>query len=46
MLSEKVISDFAKDGAVKLEGVFTEWVDVLREGIARNMANPSWRERT
>lgn len=46
MVSEQAISDFATDGAVKCEGVFTEWVDHLRQGIERNMANPSWRERT
>lgn len=46
MLSEQVIADFRSDGAVKLEGVFTDWVEHLRQGVERNMANPSWRERT
>lgn len=46
MLSDQVIADFASDGAVKLDGVFTDWVEHLRKGIDRNMENPSWRERT
>ena len=31
---------FRRDGVVHLEGVFADWVDVLRAGIERNMASP------
>jgi len=39
------IAAFQADGVLLLQGVFTEWVDTLRAGIERNMANPSWRVR-
>ncbi|MBR12800.1 MAG: phytanoyl-CoA dioxygenase [Acidimicrobiaceae bacterium] len=32
---------FAADGAVHLPGAFTDWVDVLRDGVDRNEADPS-----
>lgn len=31
---------FQRDGAVKLNGIFADWVDVIRAGIDRNMAEP------
>ena len=31
---------FALDGAVVLRGVFTDWVDVIAEGIEANLASP------
>ena len=31
---------FRRDGVAHLEGAFTEWVDVLRAGIERNMRSP------
>ncbi len=36
-----VIAAFERDGAVALKGYFADWVEVLRAGIARNMAEPS-----
>ena len=45
-VSQQQIDDFNRDGAVLLEGVFADWVDVLVDGIDWNMENPSWRERT
>ena len=40
------IERFHADGAIVLRGVFTDWVDTLREGVARNMAAPGPYERT
>ncbi len=40
-LAAQVVSEFQRDGAVAIRGVFSDWVDVLRAGIARNMADPS-----
>ena len=31
---------FRRDGVVHLEGVFADWVDVLRAGVERNMHSP------
>lgn len=45
-MENQIVADFARDGAVKLNGVFADWVEVLRAGLARNMASPSPRERT
>lgn len=35
-----LFSDFARDGAVVLRGLFADHVDALRDGIARNLADP------
>jgi ectoine hydroxylase-related dioxygenase (phytanoyl-CoA dioxygenase family) len=35
------IEDFRRDGACVLRGVFTGWVEKLRDGVARNLAEPS-----
>ena len=37
----ETIAAFERDGAVALKGYFADWVEVLRAGIARNMAEPS-----
>ena len=43
-LSESDITTFRRDGVVALRQVFaTEWLDLLRQGIDRNMAAPSPR---
>jgi ectoine hydroxylase-related dioxygenase (phytanoyl-CoA dioxygenase family) len=34
------IADYQCDGAIALRGIFTEWVEALRQGVARNMAEP------
>jgi ectoine hydroxylase-related dioxygenase (phytanoyl-CoA dioxygenase family) len=34
------IEHYKRDGAVVLRGVFNEWIDVIAEGIERNMASP------
>ena len=35
-----VADRFRRDGVVHLKGAFTEWLDVLRAGVERNMAAP------
>ncbi|MGB5556425.1 MAG: phytanoyl-CoA dioxygenase family protein [Paracoccaceae bacterium] len=40
MMTEDQIEAFHRDGAVVLRGVFADWVDVMAEGMARNMAEP------
>jgi len=45
-IDEAIVTDFQARGVVKIPGLFADWVDVLRAGIDRNMANPSERERS
>lgn len=40
-LSDQVVAEFRTQGATLLKGVFADWVDVLRDGVAANMANPA-----
>lgn len=40
-LTNGEIENFTRDGAVPLYGLFNDWVETLRAGIARNMAEPS-----
>ena len=40
LVSENDIAAYEQNGAVCLRGVFTEWVDTIAAGIARNMAEP------
>ncbi|MEM0991001.1 MAG: phytanoyl-CoA dioxygenase family protein [Pseudomonadota bacterium] len=39
-LDDATIRQFHEDGACVLRGVFADWVEVLRKGIAANMADP------
>lgn len=40
-VSEENIAEFRAKGATALRGVFADWVEVLRDGIAANMADPA-----
>lgn len=40
-LSPETRAAFQEDGVVVLRGLFTDWIEPLREGTARNMAEPS-----
>lgn len=40
IVDEDQRESFARDGACVLRGVFGEWVETLRAGVARNMAEP------
>jgi len=41
VLDSHTIEQFQTDGVTVLRGLFTQWVDVLREGIAVNIADPN-----
>jgi len=41
MITPDQIIDFQRDGVVLLRGAFDDWVDVMRQGVERNMAHPS-----
>lgn len=45
-MSETDIERFQADGAVVLRGVFRDWIEPLRAGVERNLAEPSPLERT
>ena len=40
MLTKDQIEAFKRDGAVMIPGLFADWVDDIRAGIDRNMAEP------
>ena len=40
MMTDDQISAFQRDGAVVVRGVFADWIDVMAEGVAANMAAP------
>ena len=40
LISSEAVQQFRKDGVTILRGVFTDWVDVLSEGIAANLRSP------
>ncbi|MEL7543731.1 MAG: phytanoyl-CoA dioxygenase family protein [Pseudomonadota bacterium] len=46
MIDATTIETFQAEGVVLLRGVFADWVETLRAGITRNMADPSPLERT
>jgi len=39
-VSDQQIADYRRDGAVLIKGLFAPWVETLRAGVARNMAEP------
>lgn len=39
-VSNETIEAFRRDGAVLIKGLWADWVEVLRAGVARNMADP------
>ena len=41
MITDTQIQEFQCDGVLLLKGAFTDWVDVMRAGVERNMAHPS-----
>ena len=40
-MSDVLVEDFQRDGVVVLRGVMADWVEVMRAGVTRNLANPS-----
>lgn len=45
-VDDRLVDEFQRDGVALLRGVFADWVEELRRGVKRNMAAPSWRERS
>ena len=45
-LPAETVETFRRDGVALIPGAFREWVEPLRAGIEKNIAAPSWRERT
>ena len=39
-IDDAIVERFRRDGVAHLDGVFTEWVEVLRAGVERNMRSP------
>src|SRR5262245_21306719 len=40
-VTDSDVAAFRADGAVLLRGFFSDWVETLRAGVARNIASPS-----
>ncbi len=40
MITETQVADFQRDGAIVVRGAFTDWLSVMEEGVAQNMAEP------
>ena len=39
-ITDQDIADFQRDGAVRLRGLFKDWVGIIEQGIERNMREP------
>ena len=46
LISEEDIATFERDGVVVLRNVFTDWMEPLREGVRKLMADPGPMERS
>ena len=40
------IQNFRRDGAILCKGIFSDWIESLRIGVDKLIANPSIRERS
>ena len=45
-VTEEMIAAYQRDGVVLVRGLWADWVDMLRAGVARNMANPTHQMAT
>ncbi len=39
-ISDQQIAEFARDGVVVIRGIFNGWIEALRRGVDRNIADP------
>lgn len=46
MITDAMVKAYQQDGAVLIPGLWADWVEPLRDGIARNMANPTHQMAT
>ena len=37
LVTAQMISDYQRDGVVLVKGLWADWIEVLRAGVARNM---------
>lgn len=40
-VTEEMVETYQRDGVVLIRGLWADWVEMLRAGVARNMANPT-----
>ena len=40
LITQADIDSYQRDGVVLIRGLFADWVDTLRAGVDRNMAEP------
>lgn len=45
-VTEDMVESYQRDGVVLIKGLWADWVEMLRAGIARNMANPTHQMAT
>lgn len=41
VVTDAMVADYARDGVVLVKGLFADWVEPLRAGVEKNMADPS-----
>lgn len=45
-VTDEMVADYQRDGVVLVKGLWRDWVEMLRAGIARNMASPTHQMAT
>ncbi|MEM7743724.1 MAG: phytanoyl-CoA dioxygenase family protein [Pseudomonadota bacterium] len=45
-INQETVQAFQDEGCCVIRGLFSPWIESLREGVQQNMAAPSFRERT
>lgn len=40
LITDQMVEEYQRDGVVLVKGLWSDWVDTLRAGVARNMAEP------
>lgn len=45
-VTEEMVEAYQRDGVVLVRGLWADWVEMLRAGVARNMANPTHQMAT
>jgi ectoine hydroxylase-related dioxygenase (phytanoyl-CoA dioxygenase family) len=45
-VTEEMVEAYQRDGVVLVKGLWADWVEMLRAGVARNMANPTHQMAT
>ncbi len=45
-VTDEMVAAYQRDGVVLVKGLWADWVEMLRAGVARNMANPTHQMAT